>query len=152
VVQIVLNFWCSVVAVLPDQWAEPRRHMLVKGVGVYALIRIAADIVNECREGGRPCARRAFTAALDRRPRPDEAGLARVVRGSFLALTNEDFVTAARLDGGSELGITLRHMVPSFASACVRRSSPGACCCRRRRTSARSRPRPGCCCPGSPSS
>jgi peptide/nickel transport system permease protein len=43
-------------------------------------------------------------------------GLARVVRGRFLALKNEDFVTAARLDGGSELGIILRHMVPSFAS------------------------------------
>jgi peptide/nickel transport system permease protein len=43
-------------------------------------------------------------------------GLARVVRGRFLALKNEDFVTAARLDGGSELGIILRHMTPSFAS------------------------------------
>jgi peptide/nickel transport system permease protein len=43
-------------------------------------------------------------------------GLARVVRGRFLALKNEDFVTAARLDGGSELGIILRHMAPSFAS------------------------------------
>jgi peptide/nickel transport system permease protein len=43
-------------------------------------------------------------------------GLARVVRGRFLALKNEDFVTAARLDGGSELGIIVRHMVPSFAS------------------------------------
>jgi peptide/nickel transport system permease protein len=43
-------------------------------------------------------------------------GLARVVRGRFLALKNEDFVTAARLDGASELGIILRHMAPSFAS------------------------------------
>jgi peptide/nickel transport system permease protein len=43
-------------------------------------------------------------------------GLARVVRGRFLALKNEDFVTAARLDGASELGLILRHMLPSFAS------------------------------------
>lgn len=43
-------------------------------------------------------------------------GLARVVRGRFLALKTEDFVTAARLDGASEMGIILRHMVPSFAS------------------------------------
>jgi peptide/nickel transport system permease protein len=43
-------------------------------------------------------------------------GLARVVRGRFLSLREEDFVTAARLDGSSELRIILRHMVPSFTS------------------------------------
>ncbi|MDF0600420.1 ABC transporter permease [Psychromarinibacter sp. C21-152] len=43
-------------------------------------------------------------------------GLARVVRGRFLAMRNEDFVTAARLDGASEVGLILRHMLPSFAS------------------------------------
>jgi peptide/nickel transport system permease protein len=43
-------------------------------------------------------------------------GLARVIRGRFLALKGEDFVIAARLDGASEMGIILRHMVPSFAS------------------------------------
>ncbi len=43
-------------------------------------------------------------------------GLARVVRGRFLALRSEDFVTAAKLDGSSEARIILRHMVPSFAS------------------------------------
>ena len=42
--------------------------------------------------------------------------LARVVRGRFLSLKTEDFVTAARLDGASEMGIILRHMTPSFAS------------------------------------
>jgi peptide/nickel transport system permease protein len=43
-------------------------------------------------------------------------GLARVVRGRFLALRTEDFVLAARLDGCTELRIILRHMVPSFMS------------------------------------
>jgi peptide/nickel transport system permease protein len=43
-------------------------------------------------------------------------GLARVVRGKFFALKTEDFVTAARLDGCSELRIILHHMVPSFVS------------------------------------
>ena len=43
-------------------------------------------------------------------------GLARVVRGRFLSLREEDFVLAARFDGSSELRIILRHMVPSFAS------------------------------------
>ncbi len=43
-------------------------------------------------------------------------GLARVVRGRFLALREEDFVMAARLDGSNEMRIILRHMVPSFTS------------------------------------
>jgi peptide/nickel transport system permease protein len=43
-------------------------------------------------------------------------GLARVVRGRFLALREEDFVLAARLVGSSEMRIILRHMVPSFLS------------------------------------
>ena len=42
--------------------------------------------------------------------------LARVVRGRFLALRTEDFVTAARLDGASDYRIIVRHMVPSFMS------------------------------------
>ena len=42
--------------------------------------------------------------------------LARVVRGRFLSLRNEDFVMAARLQGASEMRVILRHMVPAFAS------------------------------------
>jgi peptide/nickel transport system permease protein len=42
--------------------------------------------------------------------------LARVVRGRFLSLRGEDFVTAAELDGSSKPRIILRHMLPSFAS------------------------------------
>ncbi|MBN1875238.1 MAG: ABC transporter permease [Anaerolineae bacterium] len=43
-------------------------------------------------------------------------GLARVVRGRFLALRQEDFVLAARLAGSSEFRVIIRHMVPSFFS------------------------------------
>jgi peptide/nickel transport system permease protein len=42
--------------------------------------------------------------------------LARVVRGRFLALREEDFVVAAELAGASHTRIILRHMLPSFAS------------------------------------
>jgi len=42
--------------------------------------------------------------------------LARVVRGRFLALRNEDFVTAARLDGAREGRVIFRHMLPSIMS------------------------------------
>lgn len=43
-------------------------------------------------------------------------GLARVVRGRFLSLREEDFVTAARLVGSSQPRVIFRHMVPSFLS------------------------------------
>lgn len=42
--------------------------------------------------------------------------LARVVRGRFLALRTEDFVVAARLDGGSQMRVIFRHMMPSMFS------------------------------------
>jgi peptide/nickel transport system permease protein len=42
--------------------------------------------------------------------------LARVVRGRFLSLRNEDFVTAAELVGCSRMRIIFRHLVPSFLS------------------------------------
>lgn len=42
--------------------------------------------------------------------------LARVVRGRFLSLREEDFVTAARLDSAGEPRIIFRHMLPSFSS------------------------------------
>ena len=45
--------------------------------------------------------------------------LARQVRGKFMAIKYEDFVTAARLDGLSELTIIRKHLVPSFFSHIV---------------------------------
>lgn len=42
--------------------------------------------------------------------------LAREVRGRFLSLRDEDFVTAAELAGASRMRIILRHMAPSFMS------------------------------------
>lgn len=43
-------------------------------------------------------------------------GLAREVRGRFLALRKDDFVIAARLLGASNLRIIFKHMLPSFMS------------------------------------
>lgn len=42
--------------------------------------------------------------------------LARVVRGRFLSLREEDFVMAAQLDGASELRLIARYLAPSFLS------------------------------------
>ncbi len=43
-------------------------------------------------------------------------GMARVVRSKFLALREEDFILAARLDGCGRWRLITRHMVPSFLS------------------------------------
>ncbi len=42
--------------------------------------------------------------------------MARVVRGKFLSLREEDFIMAAELDGVPRQRIIIRHMIPSFLS------------------------------------
>ena len=49
--------------------------------------------------------------------------LARVVRGKFLALREEDFVMAAELAGAGQLRIIFRHMLPSFLSHVIAATS-----------------------------
>jgi peptide/nickel transport system permease protein len=56
------------------------------------------------------------------------SGLAREVRGRFLMLREEEFVTSARLDGSSQTRVMFRHMLPSFTShliAALTLSIPG---------------------------
>jgi peptide/nickel transport system permease protein len=43
-------------------------------------------------------------------------GLARVVRGKFMSLREEDFVMAAKLNGSTERRTIFKHMLPSFYS------------------------------------
>jgi peptide/nickel transport system permease protein len=43
-------------------------------------------------------------------------GMARVVRGRFLALREEDFILAAKLDGVRPSRLIVKHMLPSFLS------------------------------------
>jgi peptide/nickel transport system permease protein len=43
-------------------------------------------------------------------------GLARTVRSKFLALREEEFIVAARLDGARTTRLMFRHMLPQFAS------------------------------------
>jgi DNA sulfur modification protein DndB len=47
VAQMVLDFWAAVALLLRDAWNNPRKTLLCKGVGVYALMGIAGDLVNE---------------------------------------------------------------------------------------------------------
>jgi DNA sulfur modification protein DndB len=47
VARMVLDFWSAVSVLLWDAWSNPRKTFVCKGVGVYALMGIAADLVNE---------------------------------------------------------------------------------------------------------
>jgi len=49
--------------------------------------------------------------------------LARVVRGRFLSMRDEDFVTAAMIAGASRRRIIFRHMLPSFYSHIIAAAS-----------------------------
>jgi hypothetical protein len=60
----ILDFWTSVATVLPDEWSAPRKHLLTKGVGVYSLMEIAADIYSEAASSGAVPDRLYFTNAL----------------------------------------------------------------------------------------
>ena len=43
---LILSFWRSVARVFPNEWHNHRRHLLTKGVGLYAMTLLLADIVN----------------------------------------------------------------------------------------------------------
>jgi len=47
--QIILSFWEAIIVVLEKEWRNYRKHHLTKGIGVYSLMGIAADIYNESR-------------------------------------------------------------------------------------------------------
>lgn len=59
--QVVLDFWLAVSMTLTEQWSNPRKHMLTKGIGVYALMDIAADLYSEAHG---QCDKRCFANAL----------------------------------------------------------------------------------------
>jgi DNA sulfur modification protein DndB len=59
----VLDFWSAVTVALPEQWAHPRKHLITKGIGVYALMDLAADLWSEAPAGVVPD-KRYFAAAL----------------------------------------------------------------------------------------
>jgi len=54
IARIAHEFWCAVALVLPEAFTKPRKSLVTKGVGVYALTELAADIVLELRDDGRP--------------------------------------------------------------------------------------------------
>jgi DNA sulfur modification protein DndB len=60
---VVLEFWAATAVAMPEEWSNPRKHLVTKGIGVYALMDIAADLYNEAALG-QTCNKRYFAAAL----------------------------------------------------------------------------------------
>lgn len=60
---LVLEFWMAVSIAMQEQWSKPRKHLLAKGIGVYALMELAADLYNDAPRN-HPCDRKYFAAAL----------------------------------------------------------------------------------------
>lgn len=60
---LALDFWKAVAFVLQAEWTSPRRHMITKGIGVYALTQIAADLIRDMPPSAGP-ARRYFESRL----------------------------------------------------------------------------------------
>lgn len=49
---LAIDFWRAVATVLPAEWANPRKYMVVKGIGVYALMSLAGTFAREARAEG----------------------------------------------------------------------------------------------------
>jgi DNA sulfur modification protein DndB len=64
VARIVHDYWIAVATVLREQWLEPRRHFLTKGVGVYALMGVLSDIWKEISPSSRDVSVISFSAIL----------------------------------------------------------------------------------------
>lgn len=62
--QVVLAFWVAVSVLLREEWDNPRRHLVNKGVGVYALMTIAADLYQESETTGQTCDKKFLLARL----------------------------------------------------------------------------------------
>lgn len=64
VAPLVSDYWCAVTTVWRSQWSNPRRHFLTKGIGVYALMGLLADLYNEAKAGGILPTKRHWTSVL----------------------------------------------------------------------------------------
>jgi DGQHR domain-containing protein len=61
---VIRHFWAAVVELLDSQWRNQRKHFLTKGIGVYALMDLAADLFLESREKSVTCDQDYFRAVL----------------------------------------------------------------------------------------
>lgn len=60
----IRHFWSAVVGLLDIPWKNPRKHFLTKGIGVYALTDLAADLVLEAQRTSALCDQDYFRSVL----------------------------------------------------------------------------------------
>lgn len=63
IARTVLDFWSAISLVLHHQWSHPRKYLITKGIGVYSLMDLAADLHREAPAGCR-CDKNYFAARL----------------------------------------------------------------------------------------
>jgi DNA sulfur modification protein DndB len=61
---LVRNFWIAVSGLLEHAWRQPHRHFLTKGIGVYALMSLGAELWREAQEAGSNCTPEYFLGVL----------------------------------------------------------------------------------------
>ena len=64
VADVVAAFWRAITIVLEEEWRDSRRHMITKGIGVYALMGIAGDLFIEARLDYERCDENYFCEKL----------------------------------------------------------------------------------------
>jgi DGQHR domain-containing protein len=52
---MLIAFWQAVAFVLPSAWENPKKFLIAKGIGVYSLMSLAADLVRESFDEKREC-------------------------------------------------------------------------------------------------
>ncbi|MCQ1839079.1 DGQHR domain-containing protein [Neorhizobium galegae] len=58
------NFWMAFALLLPQSFSKPRNFLVTKGIGVYALMEVAADMVCEAQRGETSVLSPTYFAAL----------------------------------------------------------------------------------------
>jgi hypothetical protein len=61
---VMIDFWTCISVLLRTAWDNPRRYLITKGVGVYVLTSVAADLYEESLLAGQACDRRYLMSKL----------------------------------------------------------------------------------------
>jgi len=61
---VIRHFWAAISELLETQWKNQRKHFITKGIGVYALMDVAADLFLEASSSGVSCDQDFFRSVL----------------------------------------------------------------------------------------
>ena len=61
---VIRHFWAAISELLETQWKNQRKHFITKGIGVYALMDVAAELFLEASSKGVSCDQDFFRSVL----------------------------------------------------------------------------------------